>query len=135
MVFRKLFNSIPETIYNSPLGDFFLWLLISENGGIKRLDEVMAVYRSGIGIHSSKDEKTRNNSFRLTLDLLSDTIEDPTVVAILRYRSLALKSANLPAPIRALKDFSYSDKASVLKDFVSFDQLLKALWLKLKRKF
>ena len=135
VVFRKTLNSLPETINKSPLGDFFLWMLISDKGYIKKLDYVMAVYRSGVGVFSSKDGETRVNLFRETLELLSETLSDKVIVEILKNKNEVMKYSYLPAPLKNLKNFSDSGNADVIKDFVSYDQLMKALWLKIKRKF
>ncbi|MFV0201304.1 glycosyltransferase [Empedobacter falsenii] len=44
--------NIPE-FTNSPIGDYFLYLLLTKYGKIGYLQEIMAVYRHGVGVYSS----------------------------------------------------------------------------------
>lgn len=134
VVFRKVLESLPESMNDSPLGDFFMWMLLAEKGYINKMDEVMAVYRTGVGIHSSKSEDRKWDSFRKTIDLLSRTLSNPAVVEILQNRSFVIKMRYLPAPIRALDDYRDSIKGEVLMDYVDFFELLRAILLKIKRR-
>lgn len=135
VVFRNVLKKFPELIKESPIGDFFLWMLLVQYGKIKKLPEVMAVYRVGVGIHSSQSEKSRQTAFLKTLLLLTEVIEDKTIVEILKNRMAAIKSASLPYPVRVLDDYRDLVKAEYLKDYISLSQLFKAVWLKIIRRF
>jgi glycosyltransferase involved in cell wall biosynthesis len=53
VVFRNKKLQIPDAIFLSPVGDYFLYILLTQDGSkIKYLPEVMAVYRYGVGIYS-----------------------------------------------------------------------------------
>jgi glycosyltransferase involved in cell wall biosynthesis len=53
VVFRNIEIHFPQEIYKSPVGDYLLYILLTDNGHIARLDETMAVYRKGVGVYSS----------------------------------------------------------------------------------
>lgn len=135
VVFRNVMNTYPDSFKETPIGDYFLWMLLAQHGKIKKLPDVMAVYRHGVGVHSTQNDSIRSNSFIKTLAVLSDTITDKTIVDILRNRILAIKSASLPYPISALENYGDLTSAEVLKNYVDFGQLVKAIWLKIRRKF
>ena len=53
VVFRNVLQSFPPEMFPSPLADFFLYNLLAEHGKLGYLPEVMAVYRSNVGIWSN----------------------------------------------------------------------------------
>lgn len=53
VVFRNHLLKIPFEAEYSPVGDYFLFILLSEKGYLYRLDEYMAIYRRGVGTYSS----------------------------------------------------------------------------------
>lgn len=60
VVFRNVLKELPKEFSISPIGDYFLYMLLSEHGKLKYLEEEMAVYREGVGIWSAKTEYFRN---------------------------------------------------------------------------
>jgi glycosyltransferase involved in cell wall biosynthesis len=56
VVFRNIINVFPFEFENSPIGDFFLYLILAESGKLKFLKEKMAVYRYGVGVFSSETD-------------------------------------------------------------------------------
>lgn len=135
VVFRNVLNEYPELMKKSPIGDFFLWMLLAQHGKIKKLPEVMAVYRLGVGVHSTQSEKFRQSAFLKALSLLSETMEEKTIVEIIKNRIAAIKSTSLPYSVRGLDNFGDLVVAENLKDYVSIRQLLKTIFLKIKRRF
>jgi len=60
VVFRRNMNVINELKkINTPAGDFVLYMLNAKYGKIKKLKDIMAVYRYGVGIWSTQSE-TKN---------------------------------------------------------------------------
>jgi glycosyltransferase involved in cell wall biosynthesis len=53
VVFRNILSDYPPELFKSPVGDYLLHILLSAHGNIKRLDDIMAVYRKGVGVYSS----------------------------------------------------------------------------------
>ena len=60
VVFRNILSEYPTEFELSPIGDYFLYMLLAENGRLKCLSEQMGVYRSGIGIWSQKGHYFRH---------------------------------------------------------------------------
>jgi len=59
VVFRNVIKEFPFEFELSPMGDFFLYMMLAEQGKLKYLEEKMAVYRQDVGIWSQK-----NNYFK-----------------------------------------------------------------------
>jgi glycosyltransferase involved in cell wall biosynthesis len=53
VVFKNIIKEYPWEYLLSPVGDYFLYIILAQNGHIKRLEDVMAVYRKGTGSWSS----------------------------------------------------------------------------------
>ncbi len=54
VMFRNVIEHFPPEFSATPIADFFLYMLLAEKGKIKQLTENMAVYRYGVGVHTSK---------------------------------------------------------------------------------
>jgi glycosyltransferase involved in cell wall biosynthesis len=99
----------PPELSRSPVGDYLLHICRSEQGHIHRLDESMAVYRSGVGIYSTldysamrwqmikynvcllsflNDERERLMVLDRCLSYLHELSETQNVPSQTRYRSL-----------------------------------------------
>lgn len=68
VVFRNVIKEYPFEFSLSPVGDYFLYIMLSEHGKLKYLEEEMAVYRYGVGVHSSK---SRLNMAKTVFDFYS----------------------------------------------------------------
>jgi len=72
VVFRNIIKDFPFEFELSPVGDYFLYMLLAEKGKLKYIEETMAVYRYGVGIHSANSRiKTAKNSINFFICLLS----------------------------------------------------------------
>jgi glycosyltransferase involved in cell wall biosynthesis len=60
VVFRNVIKEFPLEFERSPIGDFFLYMMLAEHGKLKYLEGKMCVYREGVGIWSQKNEYFRN---------------------------------------------------------------------------
>ncbi|MBU3822745.1 glycosyltransferase [Flavobacteriaceae bacterium XHP0103] len=56
VMFRNQVFDFPFEYWYSPIGDYFLYVILANKGYIKRLDDVMAVYRVGVGFYSTLDD-------------------------------------------------------------------------------
>jgi glycosyltransferase involved in cell wall biosynthesis len=86
VVFRKDDMLITENLVLSPTGDYYLYLLASQKGKLRRLDFSGAVYRYGIGSHSSLELKERKYLRQKTLRLASSDMNNPLISFILKLR-------------------------------------------------
>ena len=60
VVFRNIISEFPFEFEHTPIGDYFLYMMLAEHGKLKFLEEKMAVYRNGVGVWSEKTEYFRN---------------------------------------------------------------------------
>ena len=76
VVFRNVLTHFPDEFRRSPLGDYFLFIMLMQHGNAFRLEDTMAVYRSGVGIFSSLPSVVRAREILATdaclLSYLSD---------------------------------------------------------------
>lgn len=87
VVFRNIIKEFPPEFSLTPIGDYFLYMLLSEHGKLKYLEEEMAVYREGVGIWSAKTEYFRNLKTAQTHALIvSAMIKFPLTTKILISR-------------------------------------------------
>jgi len=132
VVYRNIIKVFPYEFSLSPIGDYFLYMLLTEHGKIKYLEDEMAVYRYGVGIHSTHTQiKMAKANFKLFTLLLS-YFNEPKINRILLARQLDAFD-NLENLIRS----EYTEA------FVSHNVFLKAIhslqkpskfWRKLKHK-
>lgn len=52
VVFRKVITSLPFEFRLTPIGDYFLYIILAEFGKIKYLEDKMSVYRFDVGVIS-----------------------------------------------------------------------------------
>ena len=62
VVYRNVLSKFPFEFEKTPIGDYFLYMMLAEHGKLKYMEEMMAVYRYGIGILTSQ------NSIKITID-------------------------------------------------------------------
>ncbi|UOK43780.1 MULTISPECIES: GNAT family N-acetyltransferase [Flavobacterium] len=133
VVFRNVILEFPPEFVMSPIGDYFLYMLLAEHGKLKYFEEEMAVYRFGVGIHSTHTQiKMAKANFKLFTLLLSYS-KNPKINQILLERQLP--------------SFDYTEyliRSEYSEAFVSnrvFFKALKSLrqpakfWGKVKNKF
>ena len=58
VVFRNVIKEFPFEFEQSPIGDYFLHMMLAEQGKLKYLDEKMGVYRYGVGVFSGNSRLT-----------------------------------------------------------------------------
>lgn len=134
VVFRKILIDFPSNFFLSPIGDFFIWMLIAQHGNIKRLSEPMAVYRYGVGVHSLSSKIEKEQKFLYTLILLSDSIRNKSIREILKNRIAAIKYSRLPARLRKIDNYNDFYKAHVISEYVPLINLFCAIIKKFSRK-
>jgi glycosyltransferase involved in cell wall biosynthesis len=53
VVFRNIIKVFPHEFSLSPIGDYFLYIMLTNFGKVKMLNDTMAVYRYGVGVFSA----------------------------------------------------------------------------------
>lgn len=132
VVFRNVIKEFPNEFSLSPIGDYFMYMLLTEHGKLKYFDEEMAVYRYGVGIHSTHTQiKMAKANFKLFTLLLS-YFNNPKINHILLDRQL-----------NAFDNLENLIRSEYAEAFVSHHVFFKALqslqdpgkfWRKLKNK-
>ena len=88
VVFRNIIKEFPFEFSQSPIGDYFLYMMLAEHGKLKYLEEKMAVYRYGVGVHSgSSSLKHVISNLKLFTCLLS-YLEENDIKKIIFDRQL-----------------------------------------------
>lgn len=88
VVFRNIIKEYPLEFLHTPIGDYFLYMMLAEHGKLKYLDDKMAVYRYGVGIHSGTSKlKMASNNLKLFSCLVS-YLKDEEVKKIVFNRQL-----------------------------------------------
>jgi len=69
---------IPDWFKDSPIGDWTLYMLAIKSRKIKKLDEIMVVYRMhDTSVWSRLSQKVRNDKTRISVRLIADNLELP----------------------------------------------------------
>lgn len=72
VVFRNMLKEFPFEFELSPIGDYFLYIMLAEYGKLKYMEDKMSVYREGIGVWSVKSDYYRNFNTALLHTYLID---------------------------------------------------------------
>lgn len=72
VVFRNVIKEFPFEFSQTPIGDYFLYMMLAEHGKLKYLEDNMAVYREGVGIWSDRSIYFRNFNTALLHAFLFD---------------------------------------------------------------
>ena len=133
VVFRNILTEFPFEYNLSPIGDYFLYMMLSEQGKLKYIEEEMAVYRYGVGIFSNKGKiQMAKANFKLFTLLLSYS-GSPKINQILLDRQLT-----------AFDHLEHMVRSEYAEAFVSHHVFFKALksirtphkfWKKVRNKF
>ncbi len=95
VVFRNVIKEFPFEFSQSPIGDYFLYMLLAEHGKLKYLEDNMAVYRYGVGIFPSLDNiNARIVSNQFYSCLLSYLVDENLKKIILQRKFFALDGFN-----------------------------------------
>jgi len=76
VVFRNIIKEFPFEFAFTPIGDYFLYLMLAEHGRLKLIEEKMAIYRFGVGVFSGSSDlqfvKSNHTLFVCLLSYLKD---------------------------------------------------------------
>jgi glycosyltransferase involved in cell wall biosynthesis len=94
VVFRNIIKEFPFEFKQSPIGDYFLYMMLAEYGKLKCLEDKMAIYREGVGVWSMKSEYFRNLNTAYTHALIvsCNHFDDAVSSPLLDRISLFLKA-------------------------------------------
>ena len=81
-----LFRSLPFELGLSPIGDYFMYMMLAEHGKLKFIDEKMAIYRHGVGILSGNDDVLKLKKWIDCLVLIFSNSKNEEIKRILYER-------------------------------------------------
>lgn len=88
VVFKNILKEFPFEFKVTPIGDYFLYIMLAEHGKLKYLKETMAVYRYGVGFFSTiSTQKKALANLKLLICLLS-YLDDSKIKEIIYDRYL-----------------------------------------------
>ncbi|MBZ9628899.1 glycosyltransferase [Psychroflexus sp. CAK1W] len=152
VMFKGQNLDFPNEFRLSPIGDFFLYMLLAKNGKIGYINEKMTVYRLGSGIWSNKTAYERNMKTVYTFALLIKTnLFSEKVNQILLYRirsflkrfkdQLDLESLTMLTITPSIRNTIYqffldstSQKLIKKNDDLTYKQLINGLKMKAFKK-
>lgn len=89
VVFRNIIKEFPKEFSLAPIGDYFLYMLLTEHGKIKYIEDEMAVYRDGVGVWSAQSEYSKNLKTAITHSIIINILSHNNIVKyILKDRVL-----------------------------------------------
>lgn len=125
VVYRNHNIVFPMEYKYTPIGDYFLHILNSEFGKIKRLDEKMSVYRLGVGVFSSLSSAKMLEKIIVSHSCLVSYLKEE------HHKELFLKRI-----IRNVNRLSYKfSEPEYLSEVLDYKIILKIIILKIKRLF
>jgi len=72
VIFRNIISDFPFEFEQTPIGDYFLYMMLAQYGKLKCIETKMAVYRYGVGIFSgTSDINITKSNLKLFTCLLS----------------------------------------------------------------
>jgi len=152
VVFRNVIKEFPPEFSLSPIGDYFLYMILADYGKLKYFEEEMAVYREGVGVWSVKSNYFRNLKTAQTNALiLKSFVKNEKIVEILINRIMLFvkKFENEISPndllslntckLMELKFYEYfilkeNNKKLNSIEYYSVYQLLKVILERLKKR-
>lgn len=94
VVFRNVIKEFPFEFELTPIGDYFLYIMLAEYGKLKKLEEKMCVYRYGGGFSSLNNINARLKANQLFSCLLSYLGDENLKKIILERKFVALDGFN-----------------------------------------
>lgn len=85
-VFRNVIPELPYEFLLSPIGDYFMYMMLAEHGKIKYLKDEMAVYRHGVGIFSGEAATKMAKTSLKMFSCIFAYLEDPKIKQIIFER-------------------------------------------------
>jgi glycosyltransferase involved in cell wall biosynthesis len=125
VVFRNINYNYMEGLDKSGVGDYFLYMKLTEHGSIFKFNEVMSVYRNNVGIHSTSSSKAKRKSWIKTINVLIQSVENKKVKEILKDRIGEKNSIRL-----VFENFGLE----LISKHLSIKDLLRIVFLKLNRR-
>jgi glycosyltransferase involved in cell wall biosynthesis len=119
VVFRNVITDLPYEYQMTPIGDFFLYMMLAEKGKLKYIKQDMATYRYGVGMFSGDSGIKHIKSNLILFSLLVSYLKDEKIKKIMLRRQLR--------SITILEDFLKTEAKFSLKIKKPFAKILRRI--------
>ena len=136
VLFRKIITSFPPEFMLSPIGDYFLYMILTNHGKIKIMNDTMAVYRQGVGVWSDLQLPERLLNTMFCIKLISSHFKDNKRILQLlskQHFDLLKKLTNIEEKRTEIIDSFVIDLHQV-STRLTFGSLAKTAVIKIRRK-
>ena len=136
VLFRNIITSFPPEFMLSPIGDYFLYMILTNHGKIKIMNDTMAVYRQGVGVWSDLQLPERLLNTMFCIKLISSHFKDNKRILQLlskQHFDLLKKLTNIEEKRTEIIDSFVIDLHQV-STRLSFGSLAKTAVIKIRRK-
>lgn len=86
VVYRNAISKFPLEYELSPIGDYFMYMMLAEHGKLKFINEKMAIYRHNVGILSGNDDILKLKKWIDCLVLIFSNCKNQEIKKILYER-------------------------------------------------
>lgn len=133
VIFRNVIEKYPPELGQSTIGDYFLYIILTEKGKIKMLEDSMAVYRFGVGAFSTLSQtKKAIDGFKLNSLILSYSSSQQLNQIFLEKQFKGLE--NFENLLRSQNTGLFNSNHIFYRIITSLKEL-KTIWGKIKRRF
>ena len=136
VLFRNIITSFPPEFMLSPIGDYFLFMILTNHGKIKIMNDTMAVYRQGVGVWSDLQLPERLLNTMFCIKLISSHFKDNKMILQLlskQHFDLLKKLTNIEEKRTEIIDSFVIDLHQV-STRLTFGSLAKTAVIKIRRK-
>jgi glycosyltransferase involved in cell wall biosynthesis len=119
VVFKNIIDEFPSAFYQSPICDYFLYVMLTQYGKAKYLPDAMAIYRYNVGVFSTFSSiRTREVTLELYICLLSFLSDEEQKKIVFQRCKVALES------LRKTSKYHYTTNRYLSKN-KSFKDIVK----------
>lgn len=122
VVFRNVLPKLPFELQLSPLGDYFVYMMLAEYGKLKYVKDTMAIYRHGVGMLSGNNNVLKLKKWIDSLLLIFSVCKNEAIKRIIyeRYDSAIQDMYRMTFKNTQISNFSiFKNKLKRLKNKIS----------------
>ena len=108
VVFRNCIKDFPPEFAYTPIGDYFIYMLLAEHGKLNYIEEEMTVYRYGVGILSGNDGTLKLKKWIDCLILIFSNCKNQVIKSIVyeRYQMAIQEMYRMTLKKKEISNFS-----------------------------
>ncbi|WP_223709156.1 glycosyltransferase [Flavobacterium potami] len=137
VVFRNVIKELPFEFQLTPIGDYFLYIILAQYGKLKCLEEKMAVYRYNVGVISKMSNLDIANNNVKMYSCMIGYIKNENVKKIIIEKQIKVVTGHYKM-IKATYDDAFISRHFIflkIKKIAFFSKNPKLFWKRVKKKF